>query len=111
MKKHLKMIPYLLVNAIAFYLLPIIIKDTGSAMAVVLVFLPLICFLTAIIFGIKNSFNWLYSLAVALLFVPTIFIHYNTSAASYIVAYGIVALVGNFIGKLFYKKISRSIEK
>lgn len=101
---NLKMIPYLLVNVIAFYIFPMIIQDTGSAMLIMLIGIPLICFIVAIVFGIKRSFNWIYPLAVALLFAPTVFIFYNESAAIYIVAYGIIALVGNLIGKMFYKQ-------
>ncbi len=103
MKVTLKMIPYLLVNIVAFYLLPMVIQDTGSAMFVLLVAIPLICFTTAIVFGVKNSFNWIYPLAVALLFMPTIFIYYNESAAFYLAVYGIIALLGSLIGKIFYK--------
>lgn len=104
MKASFKMIPYLLVNAIAFYLLPMIIQDMGSAMLVLLLAIPLICFSIAIVFGVKNSFNWIYPLAVALLFAPTIFIFYNESATFYTAIYGILALVGNLIGKIFYKR-------
>ena len=103
MKSYLRMIPYLLVNTLAFYLLPLIMQDTGSAMFVMLVGLPVSCFSTSIVFGARNSFNGFYPLAVALLFTPTIFVFYNESAAFYIVVYGIIALVGNLIGKLFYK--------
>lgn len=104
MKAYLKMTPCLLVNALAFYLIPLIIQDTGSAMLVMLLVLPFICFFTSIVFGVRNSFNWVYPLAVALLFAPTIFIYYNESAAVYIVAYCIIALVGNLIGKLFHNR-------
>lgn len=104
MKKYLHMWPYLLVNAISFYLLPMVIKDTGSAMFVMLIGLPVLCFVTSIVYGIKNSFSWIYSLTVSLLFAPTIFIFYNESATVYILAYGVIAVVGNFIGKMFYKQ-------
>ena len=103
MKIILKIFPYLIVNVVAFYLFPIIIKDTGSAMIIMLAGIPLICLATAIVFGVKNSFQWLYPVIVALLFAPTIFIFYNSTAWVYIIAYGVVALVGNFIGKLFFK--------
>lgn len=102
-----KMIPYLLVNVIAFYILPMIIRDTGTAMFVLLVGIPLICFATAIVFSMKNSFNWIYPLSVTLLFIPTIFIFYNSSAVIYIVAYGIIALVGSFIGSLINKRMKQ----
>jgi uncharacterized membrane protein len=104
MKVNLKMMPYLLVNIAAFYILPMIIRDMGTALLVLLVAIPLICFATAIVFGVKNSFNWIYSLVVALLFVPTIFIYYNESAAFYAAIYGVLALVGNLIGKILYKR-------
>ena len=104
-KKKLKsMIPYLIINAIAFYVLPVLITDTGSAMGMMLFILPLICLITSLMYGIKNSFNIVYPIIIVLLFAPTIFIHYNSSASVYIVVYGIIAMIGNFIGKLFYKK-------
>lgn len=104
MKKYLKMIPYLIVNIAAFYLLPLIIQNTGTGMIVMLIGIPAICFVTSIIFGIKSSFQWIYPLAVSLLFAPTIFIFYNASAAIYILAYGAIAFVGNLIGKMFHKQ-------
>ena len=56
MKK--KMTPYLFVNMLAFYLLPMIIRDTGTAMVVMLVGIPLICVTVAIVYGAKNGFTW-----------------------------------------------------
>ncbi len=103
MKNFKEMLPYLIINIIAFYLMPIIIKDTGTAMGVMLILLPLICFITSLIYGIKHSFNIIYPIIVALLFAPTIFIYYNSTASVYIVGYGIISLVGNFIGKIFFK--------
>lgn len=104
MKINLKVIPYLIVNALAFYLLPLLIQDTGSAMLILLIGMPFICFVTAVVFGAQNSFQWLYALIVAMLFIPSIFIFYNSSAWVYPVAYGILALIGNFIGKMLFQK-------
>lgn len=103
MKTNFKVLPYLFVNIIAFYLLPLIIKDTGGAMVVMLIGIPLICFITSVIFGMKHSFNLLYPITVALIFAPTIFIFYNSTAWVYIIAYGVIALIGNFIGKSLSK--------
>lgn len=102
MNQYKTMLPYLGVNALAFYLLPLVVQDTGSAMAVMLVMLPAVCLITALIFGVKQSFHWLYALAVALLFVPTIFLFYNESATAYTFAYGVIALAGNGIGAVFH---------
>ncbi len=97
-----KMMPYLFVNMLAFYLLPMVIRDTGTAMAVMLVVIPLICVTVAIVYGAKNGFTWLYSTVVSFLFAPTIFVFYNYTAWVYVIGYGLLALAGNVIGKLFY---------
>lgn len=96
------LLPYLIILTIDFYLLPLFIKDTGSAMLMLLVVIPLVCFSCSVLFGIKNPFSLLYPLIVAVLFAPTIFIYYNYTAWVYIVGYGLVALAGSAIGKLFY---------
>ena len=38
-----------------------------------------------------------------ILFVPTIFIFYNESAAVYVLIYGIIATTGNLLGSLIKK--------
>ena len=104
MIKALKnMLPYLVVTLMDFYLLPLLIKDTGSAMMILLVVVPLICFVCSMLYGAKNSFHWLYAMTVAILFIPTIFIFYNSSAWVYIVGYSLIALIGNVIGMIIYK--------
>lgn len=85
--KLIKLIPYALVLAVDFYLLPFLIRDTGIAMLMMLCVIPLIAFMCSV-----------------LLFFPTIFIFYNESALIYVVIYGIVTFVGNVIGRIFYKK-------
>lgn len=104
MIKALKnMLPYLVVTLMDFYLLPLLIKDTGSAMMMLLVVVPLICFVCSMLYGAKNSFHWLYAMNVAILFIPTIFIFYNSSAWVYIVGYSLIAFIGNVIGMIIYK--------
>lgn len=105
MEKIRKMLPYLLVILLAFYLLPLTIKDTGSAMLILLYLFPTICLIISFIYGIKNSFNWLFSLIVMLMSIPAIFIFYNESASIYIVPYGVISLIGNFLGSVVYKKM------
>ena len=96
-----KMIPWLAVVAAAFYLLPLLIRDTGSAMVVLLVALPVLCFFVAFAYGVKNRFHWVFPLLCGVLFVPSVFIFYNVSALPYALIYGVIALVGNLIAKLF----------
>ncbi len=100
------MLPFLLCIVLDFYLLPLLINSTGMGMLLLLVLIPLICLACSVVYGLKHSFNILYIALVVLLFFPTIFIFYNASAWVYTVAYGIIALIGNAIGMIFYKRNS-----
>lgn len=104
MKKLKGMLPYIIVLLIDFYLLPLPMRDTGTAMLLLLVAIPLICLICSVIYGIKQGFYWLYPTMAAVLFTPTIWMYYNTSAWVYIVAYAVIAVIGNLIGMLFYKQ-------
>lgn len=102
--KLIKLIPYALVLAVDFYLLPFLIRDTGIAMLMMLCVIPLIAFMRSVIYGVRQGFNFLMPITAVLLFFPTIFIFYNESALIYVAIYGIVTLVGNVVGRIFYKK-------
>ncbi|MGF3076492.1 hypothetical protein [Facklamia sp. P12955] len=104
MEKVRKMLVYLIVIAFAFYLLPFFIKNTGSGMLVLLLAIPMTCFISSLIYGMKHSFNWSFPMLVALLFIPTLFIFYNESASIYSLIYGVISVLGSFLGSLLYKK-------
>ncbi|WP_281714697.1 hypothetical protein [Allobaculum stercoricanis] len=70
-------------------------------MVVMLVILPMICLITSIFYGIRNGFDFWYILIVAIMFTPTLFIFYDSSAWVYIIGYAIVALIGVLIGLPF----------
>ena len=82
---------------IDFYIIPRFIKDTGSAVIVMLMIIPLICLITSVFYGIRNGFDFWYILIVAIMFTPSIFIFYNSSAWVYVVGYTVIALLGNLI--------------
>ncbi|WP_103981704.1 hypothetical protein [Helcococcus massiliensis] len=104
MGKIRKMLPYLFVIILAFYLLPFLIKDTGSGMFILLLGIPIVCLIVSLLYGMKNSFNWLFSLLVSLLFIPAVFIFYNESAAICILVYGIISVIANYIGSLLSER-------
>ncbi len=108
MKMIKSMLPFLLITVLAFYLLPLLRSDTGSAILLLLVVIPAICFVCSIIYGVKHSFHIVYSAIVVFLFIPTIFIYYNSTAWVYILAYGVIALIGNVVGMMFYKHKNKS---
>ena len=98
MNRIKKLLRYLLKNLIAFYLLPLLMKDTGSAMFILLFVIPVITFVNAIMCGKKNSFDILYPLLVMVIFVPYVLIYMNESATIYIFIYGAISLMGCFVG-------------
>ena len=103
-RKCAALLPYIAALAVDFYLLPILIKDTGAAMLLLLVVMPLTAFVTAVVCGLRNGFNILLPVAAVVLFIPTIFIYYNSSAWVYAVFYMAVVLAGNGVGRAFYGK-------
>ena len=103
MKKIREMSVYLIVITLAFYVLPAFINDTWIGIFFLLILTPIICFVTSIIYGIRHSFNLIFLLLIMILFVPTIFIFYNESAAVYVLIYGIIATTGNLLGSLIKK--------
>lgn len=89
---------------IAFYIVPILIKDTGSGMFILLIVIPLITLITSLIYGLRNTVDFIYPLIVAILFIPTLFIYYNISAWVYIIAYSLIAFIGELFGKTLQRK-------
>lgn len=101
------MVPYLLIIILAFYVLPFLIRDTGSGIWVLLNLIPIVCLFSSFIYGMRHSYNLIFSIIVMILFIPTIFIFYNGSASIYILIYGALSLLGNLLGSLFYKSKNR----
>ena len=98
------LIPYVLVLAVDFYLLPLLMVGTGTAMLLMLFVMPLAAFITALACGMRRGFFLLLPAAAFVLFLPTIFIYYNASAWVYAAAYAIIGLAGNCAGRIFYGK-------
>lgn len=103
-KKLLALIPYTIALVLNFYVLPLLIRNTGLAMLIMLMVIPLLTFICAVIYGVRQGFDFLLPIIATVLFAPTIFIFYDASAWVYIIAYVVIALVGNGIGRIFYKK-------
>lgn len=90
--------------ALDFYVIPLFMKDTGSAMVFMLVIIPAVCFAVSFAYGIKKGFRYRYALIAAVMFVPSVFIFYNLTALVYAAGYGLIALLGNLAAMPFYKR-------
>lgn len=104
MNTYKKMVPYILTAAASFYLLPLIGKSTGSFMIVLLIILPLICFVTSCVYGFKNGWNVIFPIVIGILFIFAIIIYFNITAWVYSVGYSMISAVGVFIGKAIKNK-------
>ena len=83
-----------------YYLLPLLMIDTGSGMFILLLVMPALTLGLSYVYGRNFGFNLVYSVLVAILFLPTIWIHYNGSAMIYLFINGILALLGQALGKI-----------
>lgn len=84
--------------AVVFWLLPLCIQDTGSAMLLMLAVLPLVSFCTALLHGLRRGFSLWPAVWAAVLFAPTIWVHYNESAVVYLPVFALLALAGSAVG-------------
>lgn len=98
MKTMKAMFPYLLLLAANYYIVPLFMVDTGSAMVLLLAVMPCICIGGSFLYGFRNGFHIAYPVLAAALFVPSLFIYYNASAWIYASIFGGAALVGNGLG-------------
>jgi Ca2+/Na+ antiporter len=99
MNEFKTMAPYFLASATSFYLFPLLGNSTGSFILILLVIIPLTCFAISFIYGFKNGWNLFFPIAIGILFIPVIFIYFNSTAWVYIVGYSVISLAGVFVGK------------
>jgi len=98
------MTPYVLTAAASFYFLPLFGKSTGSFMTILLIILPLTCFVTSCVYGFNNGWNFIFPIVIGILFIFTIFIYFNSTAWVYAVGYSMISAVGVFTGKTIKNK-------
>lgn len=102
MKKYLKEIIILLLQLLMFYVFPLFAGPTDAMGMVFLILLSTL--LLSFILGCISSKNvkFLYPFLVAALFVPSVFIYYNSSALIHSVWYLVVSSSGLGIGSLIH---------
>ena len=102
--KLTSLLPYVIVLAADFYLLPLLMRDTGAAMLLILCIMPFVAFATAVLYGLLHGFSLMLPAMALVLFIPTIVIHYNSSAWGYATVYAVIVLAGTGLGRIFYGK-------
>ena len=103
MKKYLQELIIILIQIGLFYLLPLFIK--GNAVIFMILILLLGSFALTLIINIisNNKIKYFYPLIATIIFIPSIFIYYNSSAWIHAIWYFIDCLFGEVIGTCIYK--------
>lgn len=92
---------YTLMLMILYVLLGVLIKDTGSGFIILLVLMPALTFIIAFFYGCKKGFEYMIPILTMLAFIPIIYGFLNASAFIYMLVFGMIALIANYVGGLF----------
>lgn len=107
MKRFIKEIVILLIQLFMFYIFPMFAGPT-DAMGMVLLIILATLLLSIIIGSIsKEKIKYLYPIIIAILFIPSVFIHYNESALIHSIWYLVISSVGLIFGTVLYKLTHR----
>ena len=98
--RYIKEIIILLIQMVMFYIFPLSAGPTDMMGMVVLIILSV--FILSILMGSlsKEKIKYLYPIAIAVLFIPSIFIYYNESALIHSLWYLVISIIGLFIGTI-----------
>ncbi len=107
MKKYYKEIIILIIQIFMFYIFPMFAGPTDIMGMIVLMLLCTFILSLTIVTISELKVKYYYPLVVAFLFIPSIFIYYNSSAVIHILWYFVVSCVGILLGKFICLLISR----
>lgn len=114
MKNPKKLVDCSIVTLTAFLGAPILFFgfDSVTLMSLTLfVLFPLVCLICGILCGRENGLHLHYPILVALLFLPTIFLFYDSSVWPFWVTYIMIAFIGVAIGYFIQRRNSNTNSK
>lgn len=107
MKKHLKEITILTIQIFMFYIFPLFAGPT-DAMGMVFLILVTTFILSIILASIsKEKTKYFYPILVSIIFIPSVFIHYNSSALIHSLWYLVTSIIGMLIGTIINKLVKK----
>lgn len=107
MKKYLKEIIILIIQIFMFYIFPLFAGPT-DAMGMVFLILVTTFILSIILASIsKEKTKYLYPILVSIIFIPSVFIHYNSSALIHSLWYLVISIIGMLIGTIVNKLVKK----
>ena len=114
MKKYYKDIIILIIQLFMYYIFPLFAGPTDVIGMVLLIILTTFFLSICVALLIKQKYKYLYPFVISVLFIPTVFIYYNSSALVHAIWYLVVSIVGLGIGiliKLVLKKVYIGVKK
>lgn len=107
MKKYLKEIIILIIQIFMFYIFPLFAGPT-DAMGMVFLILVTTFILSIILASIsKEKTKYFYPILVVIIFIPSVFIHYNSSALIHSLWYLVTSIIGMLIGTIINKLVKK----
>ena len=107
MKKYLKEIIILIIQLFMFYIFPLFAGPT-DAMGMVFLILVTTFILSIILASIsKEKIKYSYPILVSIIFIPSVFIHYNSSALINSLWYLVTSIIGMLIGTIINKLVKK----
>ena len=113
MKKYIRETVILLLQLFMFYIFPLFAGPTDAMGMVFLILLATALLGLAMGALSGNSIKYLYPVLTAALFIPSVFVYYNSSALAHALWYLVVSaaglLAGALLRRLFFGKSGREI--
>lgn len=78
--------------------LPVLIRDTGSGMLLLLIVMPLLCVCISGVGAWRNGFQWWVPVMAAGWFLCSVPLFYNATALPYTIAFFLLACLGQAVG-------------
>ena len=107
MKRYIKEAAIFLLQLLAFYIIPLFVKVLGPMGFVLLIILATLALSTILGVVSKSKIKFLYPIAAAIAFLPSVFIYYNESALVHALWYVVVASIGLFFGTVISILLSK----
>ena len=103
MRKYIKELVILVIQLFMFYIFPLFAGPTDAMGMVFLIIL--VTFLLSTTIGSISSVKvkYLYPNVIAIVFIPSVYLHYNDSAMIHSVWYFVISTIGFVIGMIIRK--------
>ncbi len=112
MEKFKAFVPYIIIMAVAYYIVPFIptvfpsVKESFGISLLVSLIIPLSCLISAFVFGLKNGMSFVYVFIMLILYVPQV-IYYKSPSVAIV---GFIYLIFSFIGMYTGANLGRTIK-